>query len=425
MKVIKTKVSKWWLVVTTCAAIFNAAHSGFSQESKNYLETYKPVKLENYNLRFKDVRVDFRGQLGASFTDNVNFSESNKVEDFSFIAGTDIKAFYQPSRTTALNFDLFIGYQGFVETDELSTILIRPGSEFRIEKRFNQFKIAFYDTIGMQLDPTQRAYISGDAATLGTSTALEWRRLSNNVGLSLTWQPTRRFHTESAYEFQIDRTITDTFKELDFDRHVFKSGGYYDFSGRTQGGIEAQYAIREYTSSNLANSQNDSDSFQVGPTLSLLPGRNLKLKVGAAYATVDYDNTGSVADTENYDGFVFTASTQHDVSNNFSHTLEANKTIDDGFGTNFAEQTTVSYSLVTEIARGLSLTAGASYIWLETSGGIFAEDAQLFSARAGFLKQLTRKSTIEISYMFNQKDSEIIGRDFEQNLVSVLFNYDF
>lgn len=409
--------------VALVSVLGSGAHT-WSQD-KDYLIPYEPEQLDEYNLKYRDIKVDLSGQIGGSFSDNVNYSEANKIDDFSYLGGANIRAYYQPSRVAAINFDLFLGYQGYIDTDELNSLVIRPGSEFRIERRIGQIKVGFYDQVGVELDPTRKAYISGDAATLGGNAALEWRRIYNTAGFGLTWQPTRAFHTESAYEFKLDRSLSDTFKSLDNDNHVFKSGAYYDFSRFIGAGIEGEYGIRDYTDRNLANSQNDSDSFDVGPVVTIRPDEFTDIEVKAYYSEIDYSSTGAIADTENFEGLTFSAELKNRPMRNFTHQIGAYKTVDDGFGTNFAEQTSVGYGLTSEFARGVLGMIETRYVWLETSGGVFAEDANLFSINASVTKQLTKKSHVTISYGYFNKDSELAGRDYQQNLISVLINYDF
>ena len=414
--------AKWllWLIATTSSLTIAHAQSGF-----DHLEPYQPKTLEDYNIKLGNLKVDFQSEVGVAFNDNVNFSDQGKVDDFSYIAGGNIRAYYQPSRTTAFNTDIFIGYQGFVDTDELNTLLIRPGSEFRIERRLEQFKVGFYNQVGVELDPIRRAYIAGDAATLAGANALEWRRITNTTGVSLTYQPARDLHFTTAYEFQLDRSLSDFFKALDNDRHVFKLGGYYDLSKQLTSGLEFQYAKRGYSNKNLINSQNDNDSYMVGPAFIITPNTRTVINLKAGYTSIDYSNTGAIADVENFEGITFTADLRNQLTDSTNHGMSAMRMVDDGFGTNFAETISVGYNINSQFSRGVTGDLNALYTWLETSGGVLAEEAELLVLGAGLSKEISKKATIKLVYAFHNRFSEIAGRDFQQNVISVLFNYDF
>ncbi len=409
-----------WFVVTFASA--NLLHS---QTNFDHLEPYRPQTLEEYNLKFGDFKVDFETEVGAAFNDNVNFADQGAIDDFSYTAGGNIRAFYQPSRTTAFNIDVFLGYQGFVEYDELSTLLIRPGSEFRIERRLNQFKIGFYNQAGVELDPIRRAYISGDAVTLAGANALEWRRITNTTGVGLIYQPARELHFKTGYEFQIDRSLSDFFKSLDNNRHVFQIGGYYDLNQQLTTGLEGEYAFRDYSNSNLPNSQNDNDSYTVGPALVITPSTRTVINLKVGYTSIDYSTSGGIVDLENFEGVTFSASLRNRLTDSTDHGITAIRMVDDGFGTNFAEQTSIGYNITSRFSRGLTGNLNALYTWLDTSGGAFAEEAELLVFGAGISKELSKKASLGLNYAFHNKISELVGRDFRQNVVTIIFSYDF
>jgi hypothetical protein len=395
-----------------------------AQESLDYLEPYRPLSLQEYDLKFNDLMMDLVFQTGASFTDNLGFEESAQAGDFSLSAGMNLRTFYQPRSDFALNLNMFLGYQHFFEYSELNTLLIQPGSEFRVERKLGDFKLGVYDQIGVEMNPLTRPFVSGDAATLGGAETLEWRRLRNMVGVALTWQPTRYFHSLSAYEFDIDRTLTDTFVTLDRNRHIFRTGGYYDFSRQLNVGLEGQYSITNFTEDSLPGSQNDSDSVEVGPRVIIRPTQTTDLNLKVAYNTIDFDQTGQITDIENFEGVSFDARFNWQQTRNLTHSVYGRRFISDGFGTNFADQKQIGYRLSSQLSQTLQATLDTSYMWLSTSGGALSEDATLLLTSVSLSKSLNRKSTLGLTYSFNYKDSEINLRDFQQNLVILNFSYD-
>ncbi|MCD8534220.1 MAG: hypothetical protein LR011_05290 [Verrucomicrobia bacterium] len=397
---------------------------GQAQEITDYLIPYQPASLENYNFSLGKTKIDYAAQLGVSYIDNVNLSQTGKVDDFAVLAGVNVRAFYQPSRTIALNMNLFVGYQYYLDVDALNTLVINPGSEFRLEKRINDFKVGVYDRIGVELDPLRRAFISGDTLTLAGSEALNWRRINNTIGTGLTWQPTAQFHTETAYEFSIDRSLNENFTTLDLNRHSFQAGGYYDFSRQFTLGLEGEYAMQNYVKKDLNSSQNNSDIIEIGPEVVIRPNRYFDITAKVAYSSIDYEQSGGINDTENFSGVIFEGEIVNRMTRTLTQSVTGRRFVNDGFGTNYADQTIVGYNLTSELTRGLKAQFTANYLWLSTSGTTQAEDANLFSTSIGLTKEINRKSSILVSYSFNRKLSELVDRDFTQSLVSILFNYD-
>lgn len=396
-----------------------------AQESTDYLTPYRPAELTDKDISFGDLSLDLGGRIGATYFDNLALSDNGNTDDFAIEAGLNVRSFYQPMRDFALSLDLLIGYQHYLDFDELNTLLIQPGSEFRIERRFSDFKVSVYDRLGVEMNPLSRPYVSGDPTTLGTDQALEWRFLRNTAGTGLTWQPQRQFHTQSNYEFALDRSLTDSFKNQNRDRHTIKSGAYYDFTRQLNAGVEGQYVATRYSESGVTNAQNDSDGFEVGPTVRYQFNRSLDISGKAAYQSINYDQTGNIGSLEDFDGINYRVDVNYRPSRNFTHSLFGQRLVDDGFGTNFADQTMVGYLLVTSLPQEVTASFNATYIWLDTSTGPLAEQATITQAGINLSKALSRKANLGVTYTLNLKDSEVTLRDFQQNVISVFLNYDF
>ena len=399
--------------------------SASAQESTDRLIPYKPAELTDKDFSFGDLSLDLGGRIGATYFDNLALSDSGDTDDFAIEAGLNVRAFYQPMRDFALNLDLMVGYQHYLDFDELNTLLIQPGSEFRIERRFSDFKVSVYDRLGVEMNPLSRPYVSGDPTTLGTDQALEWRFLRNTAGTGLTWQPQRQFYTQSNYEFDLDRSLTDSFKNQNRDRHTIKSGAYYDFTRQLNAGIEGQYAVTRYSESSVNNAQNDSDGFEVGPNVKYQFNRSLDIAGKAAFQTINYDQTGNIGALEDFDGINYRVDLNYRPSRSYTHSLFGQRLIDDGFGTNFAEQTMVGYLMTASLPQEVTASFNATYIWLDTSSGPLAEEASITQAGISLSKALSRKANLGVTYILNLKDSEVTLRDFQQNVISVFLNYDF
>lgn len=263
--------------------------------------------------------------MTAEFTDNINLAEEGRRSDISLGPEVGIGLFYPVNHRNLFSLDLGVGYRWYWEHDQLSTFQVSPNTHVDYRFWVKDVQINLHDDFHVQADPASRPELSGSA--------FNCRRFINNSGIEATGQPWESLTWTLGYDFSLDRTLNREFRALDRNAHTFHAGTQHEISPRWTAGLYAAYTLNEY----VQKVQNDSAAWSVGPTLVFKASEFLTLDGSLFFTRQDFERSGTVADTSDFEGLTFQGGLRHTLNRRMSHGIRARRSIELGLASNYTE----------------------------------------------------------------------------------------
>lgn len=394
-----------------------AATTAFGQVGEDFLSRtapappYRSPQPQRYNLKWGKLTGRLHGTVVAEFNDNVNLSSSNPVADISIGPEIGIGFLYPISDRNVLQVDLEAGYRWYLKSKSVSTLTISPKSVSRLDYYiyFDEGRINFHDTFYAQTSAVDFGAVNGTGGVdLGA-----FRRFVNTAGVMGDWRPVKQWVFYAGYDYTIDRSLTSAFRNLDRDDHTFSSGVNYVANSRLTVGAYSAFTYSTYTQ----HVQNDGWNFTTGPRVSYQLTKFIALEASAGLTTSDYSDSGTVADTSNFNSVTYQAGIQHTINKNLKHALRGGRSLSLGYGSNFTDMFNLQYSFNWLVSQGITIYGTFAYEDFSVSNN--GEHAQRYLFNIGTGYQLTRQWVLGVNYAYSLKDSDISGNEYQQNRLTL------
>lgn len=385
----------------------------FIPRSNPYPRNYS-AGPRDYNLRWGKLTGRLYGSVQTEFNDNINLADANAESDISFAPLIGIGFLWPLSEKNVLEFDIGVGYRAYLDHSELNSIHVSPDSRLTYQLRVLKAQVTVHDQFSVQVDPISRPEISG------TGSVFNYRRLNNDAGFTASWEAIRDVTFVGGYSYIIDRSLTDDFKSLDRDDHVAHLGVYRPLGSRVTLGLVTSYTITDF----LEPVQNDGVSFSAGPHVSVRWSEFLSTDAGARFTTSEYDQSGTIADTEDFTGITYYAGARHRLNSRMTHSIRISKNVNPGYGSNFTDILGLQYGMSVKVLAPVTLNG--TFVFEDfTSSGTVGESSQRYLWYLGTGLRLSSRWNLGFGYSLGIKDSELPNRDYTQNRVTIELSRHF
>jgi hypothetical protein len=366
-----------------------------------------------YNLLAGPVRFRFSATMGVEYNDNINLSQSDKQEDVIFRPQVNFNAIWPVTQLNTLIMDIGLSYAIYAQhsSDDTNGVLIAPMSRLAFDVFIGDFRINFHERPSLQQDPVAEVQLSNTA---------DYGRFENTAGVSVLWDLNKVLVT-LGYDHYNFVSTTSEFDYLNRNAEILAGTVSFAVASNTNLGVEA-YSVYSYYDQNVMN---DSIDASIGGFVETQVSNYLKVRAAAGYQWMNFDDTGSVDDSSDLSSYYVNILISNRLNANISQAVSAGHETQLGVNSNFITLTYVRYTTNWSIIRNTLISTEFFYEDGQDSGGFIDEHLQRYGAAVSVGYQLTPHVTLGLRYQYTQKDSDVAGRDYKQNRVSLDGTYSF
>jgi len=366
-----------------------------------------------YNLMVGPVRFRFSATAGVEYNDNINLSENNTKDDFIFTPQANIDAIWPITQLNTLKLDLGIGHNFYLDhsQNDTNSILVSPGSQLAFDIFVGDFRINIHDRFSLQQDPI---------AEIGLSNVSDYGRFENYAGVNVLWDLNKATAT-IGYDHYNYISTTSQFDYLDRNAEEVSGTFLVNVSSTTGVGVEGNFVDTYYDQNVL----NDSLSYSGGLFVETQITNNIKLRIAGGYQGINFDNTGSVADSSDLRDYYVNGLLTHRINGSISQSLSAGHETMLGVNSNFTTLNYIRHTSNWNVITHTLISTEFFYEDADDSGGFLSEHMHRIGGALVIGYQLTPHVTVGARYQYTQKDSDQPLRDYEQNRVSLDGTYSF
>lgn len=366
-----------------------------------------------YNLLTGPIKYRVSATLGVEYNDNINLSENSPQSDVIIHPQVNIDAIWPVTQINTLRLDIGLGYAFYLDHSDQDTngILLAPGSQIAFDVFIGDFRINFHDRFSLQQDPIDELQVSN---------VVDYGRFENTAGVSLLWDLNKAVLT-FGYDHYTYISTTSAFDYLNRNAEELVASAAFAVTNTTSVGVESSFVATYYDQNVL----NDSDTYTMGAFVETQLTNYLKLRVAGGYQMINFDNTGSVFDSRDANDYYANVLIAHRLNAAITQTLAAGHESQLGVNSNYISLNYVRHTVTWNVIRNTLLSTELFYEDADDSGGFINEHLHRYGGALTVGYQLTPHVTLGLRYQYTQKDSNVPGRDYAQNRVSVDATYSF
>ncbi|NJK92446.1 MAG: outer membrane beta-barrel protein [Blastochloris sp.] len=373
------------------------------------------AQSEDYNVKAGPVQLKIVSGLRTTYNDNINLSEFDRLDDIIFSPYTNLTAVWPVTDTNTLRVGLGISYNKYLnnsQADSNAPILSadsNTGADLDIV--VGDFRFNIYDYISYEQDPIDNGALSN---------TLDFGRFINRAGVDGTWDLNDVELTLGIYQENY-WSMTDQFDYLDRSTQGAKGRVAFQLGPETVVGVQANASLNDYD----GNIQNDGTRFSVGPFIRSKITENISAGAGASFELGSFDRGGLNGDDRDLTSYSLNGDVSHRLNRHFTHDLSVTRSVDLGTFSNFEEIWEVRYNTRWNVMRHVMISTTSFVEFADESGGFASDDYIRYGSGVSLGYAWTKKLTSTLSYNYTKKESQIFGRDYYQNTVSLDLRYNW
>jgi hypothetical protein len=375
----------------------------------------KALQHQDYTVKYGDFRMLVTPYAGIQWNDNVNLSETNKMDDFILTPGVTVVSSYPFTERNVLFLDISVGYSRYLNHPSLSTFDLNSssGTGLSFDIGIKDVTINLHDWISYVQDAAQNGAVA-NTANYGT--------FQNTAGLAATWD-LNKASLSAGYDHQ---TVLSTSAEFDNVNHsaelLFVRGGVMVHPQVTVG-IESTAAYTRYDKDIL----NNNDAYTLGAYTDYTPDEFMKVSARGGYTTYQFQNSSPTVTTSDQNSWYADLVFSHQPTDVISYSLTAGHSVSLGTQSDLNENWHVRPNINWRIIKGWDFNTGFFYEHgKEGLGNVTGNNTETYDWYGGDLSvqhALTKNLTISLNYRLTLRNSDTPDNSYTQNLVGLQLTY--
>ncbi len=353
--------------------------------------------------------------FGIESNDNVRNSEE-KEGDVILRPGGRVGGLWIATDRSRLSFGVGFGYEKYLQHSDLNRSFVSPDSELAYDLSVKDLVLSFYDNFTYSQDVVSQASLSGVA---------NLPRYDNTVGVRATWAPREAIYS-LGYAHENFFAVGSTNSFLDRTGEQVYLSAAYRFRPKTSAGLEASGALTDFSSS----AQRDSTTVTFGPFLKwqARPWLGINLRGGS----INYrpDPTNSFDHPNNQSSYYASVNIDHQLTDHITQALSGMRDYQTSLSeaNSYVQTTTLRYSVTWALRQNTSLTGYVLYeVGQQPGAGSLGgtEDFDRIGFGLAVRQSFTQRLSTSLGYDFSNRESNLQGRSYGSNRVTLTLSYTF
>jgi hypothetical protein len=365
-----------------------------------------------YDVTLGPTLWKFQAGLGIEYTDNINLTPSPSEGDFSFRPRINTEMLWPLTDKNSLNLKAGVGYSAYVQHSELNRVFVTPGSELSFDVYSGDVWINLHDRFSIMESAYQ------DPTVAGTG---DYARLENAVGTSVLWD-LNKVILRVGYDHVDYLALSTNGQQPDGQSELFSASAGYAIKPGMQAGIELGGGLLSYFGTNVAF--RDSIQWNVGSFLEAPLSEYIRVRGSIGYTVYRPDASGTIGAGREFSGVYAQVAITHRLNEYVDYSLTGGRSLSfalyGGSVDLYYARLTANWRIVEKVTISTSLDFDHG-----TQVGFGTETFDRYGAAVILGRAITSKLSGNIGYRFYRRESDLAGRDYSVNVVTLTLNYAF
>jgi hypothetical protein len=372
------------------------------------------------------VQLSLGAYLGADYEDNVNYTQTNIQSDDILHAGVTLGFYWPATQQSAVSLNTSLGYAHYLNNAQYDYLEVGPNSALSWNVLFPDGSLNFFDQFSYSQQVETQASLSGVAT---------FPIFDNTAGARINWSPSQ-WVFQAGYSHDNYFSDSSVFDYLNRSSEYVFTRGAWQFAEKNQAGLETSASLTSYSLASEGNSY----SLSVGPYVEWQITQAIHATIRGGPTYYWFNSTTSSGQGNNLNSYYVGFQVTHQLTEFVSHQLGIERDVSLGLnqGSQYSEQLTASYSVSLALAQGIGLSVNGNYVHgnqtfqnlVTIAPGLSIPFNQMevydqYSVGPALSWQATDKFSTSLSYNYYLRESNLPGRGYTQDIVSLRLNYAF
>jgi hypothetical protein len=381
----------------------------------------KQMQSQDYTFKNGDFRLLVLPSLGVEWNDNVNLSDTNKLDDYIVTPAVGMTASYPFTQRNLLFVDISVGYDRYLLHPSLSTFVLnsasRTGVSFDIG--IKDVTVNLHDWISYVQDSAQNAAVA-NTASYGT--------FQNTAGLAGTWD-LNQVTLSAGYDHQNILATSAQFDNVNHSAEMLFARAGFQVHPKIAVGLESTAAFTAYSQSGT-NGLNNNDAYTAGVYTELRPSQFLTITARGGYATYQFQQTSTSIQTSSQNSWYASLHVAHEPRDSVNYSLEAGHEVQLGTTSDLVEDWYVRPNINWRIIKGFDFNT--SFFYEHGNQGVGSSGSlpgysngtfDWYGSQLSIQHQLTSRFALSLNYRITLRSSSTPDDGYTQNLVGLQLTY--
>ena len=372
-----------------------------------------------YNLKLGPTAWNFGAGLELDYNSNVNNTESNPEGDFIFRPQINTRMLWPVSEQNSINLALGGGYSAYLKNRNLDQLFITPGSELSFDLYVGDFWINLHDRVSISENSYQ------DPTVAGTG---NYSQLQNALGVATTWDLNK-----ANVKFGYDHVNYDSLSGGSAQNSGGQPSGYSEVFSASAGytlkpgmvlGVELGGSLINYNTTTTNQPYSDAIQWNVGGFYDAPVSEYIHFAAHAGYTVYSPQSSGTATPGGDFSGMYGQIDIRHRVNRYMEYFLSGGRNLSVAFYGGTIDRYSARWQANWQMVRKLTLATSFTY----EHGSYLSAGAETYDQYGpgiSFSHPITAKLSSSLGYQYYLRDSNLPGRNYTVNVVSLNLNYAF
>jgi len=368
--------------------------------------------LNYYNLKIGTTGWRFGAGLGLEYIDNVGLNAKRKEDDFVVRPQVNLEMLWPVTEKNSLTLKTGIGYSAYVQHSDLDRIFIKPGSELSFDLYAGDFWINLHDRFSI----TEGAY--QDPTVSGTG---DYARLENAVGVTTLWD-LNKVNLRVGYDHVDYLSLSTHGRQPDGQSELFSSSASYAIKPGMSAGIELGGGLLNYSGTNTLFSE--ATQWSLGSFFSTELSEYIHFRGSVGYIVYSPESRGTAGAGKDFTGVYAQIGISHRPNQYVNYRLSGGRTLTFAFYGGTVDLYYARLDATWDVVQKINISTAFDF---EHGSQISSgnETFDRYGAGLSLGRIITSKLSGSLGYRFYWRRSDVAGRSYTVNVVSLNLNYAF
>jgi hypothetical protein len=368
-----------------------------------------------YNLQVGPTYWRFSAGLNLQYNDNIYLVQNGQQGDFLYIPSATVQLMWPISSIQRLNITIGAGYDGYVRETTNNRAYIAPDSEVSFDVYAGDFRIDLHDHFSI----TESSY--EDPTVVGSAS---YSQFQNSVGIGVLWD-LNKVTVNAGYDHASYLELSGGLGQSDETSEVFSASAGYTIKPGMVFGLQFGGALQDYSTPTTNTPYAAATEWNAGSFFRTQVTKNISLNASAGYVVNSPQGGSALPTATAFSGYYGSLAITHRVNQFVTYSLGVARNLSTGLVGGAVDSYTANFSAGWNIFQKLSLATSFIYDRGSQVGVLGGETFDQYGPDIRLSRAITKKLSSSLGYQFYERGSNLPGRAYSLNVVSVNFIYRF
>ena len=371
-----------------------------------------------YNLQLGPTAWKFATGLGLDYNSNVYLTEEHPQGDFIFRPQVNTRMLWPVSDQNSLSLALDAGYSAYVSNPGLDRGFIN-GSELSFDLYAGDFWINLHDRFSIMENSYQDPTVAGSG---------NYSQLQNALGVATVWDLNK-----GIVKLGYDHVNFDSLTGGNSQNFGGQPSGYSEVFSTSAGyalkpgmllGVELGGSLITYTTTTTNTPYSNANQWNVGGFYDAPLSQYIHVTAHAGYSVYSPESSGATTTGGDFTGVYGELDINHRINQYVAYTLSGGRTLDLTYFGGTIDRYFAHWQANCQILQ--KVTLGTSFSYEHGTQVLFgAETYDQYGPGISLSRPITAQLTSSLGYQLYWRDSNLAGRNYTVNVVSLNLDYTF